>query len=534
MRVLIRCDASLAIGSGHVVRCRSLGRALSRRGAEVWFVCREQPGDLIASLAEEFSVLRLPSLPPLEPLPEAPSGRALYAAWLGCTQRRDAKDTLAALPAAGPDPLDWIVVDHYGLDRVWERRLSEDLGASQDPPPRVLVFDDLADRAHHADVLVDGNRLDPAATALYRPLVPSGCRLLLGPDHAPIDPLYARLQPLAPPRTSLRRVLVFYGGVDLANHTALALEVLSHPALAHLAVDVVLGKASPHYACVERLVEQRPFTTLHGGLASLAALVLRADLALGAAGSASWERAALALPTLVTPVADNQRQGAKALCAAGAALLAVLQEAGDPRDMLLQALLGLQSQAQLLHRMSEAARSLGDGRGLGRLLLTMAGPASGRTLRPAVLADEVLYHRWANDLEVRRQSFRSDPIPLEQHRHWFRARLQSSQALLRVLIDSEGCPLGQIRLERNAVDPARAVIGFSLDPLARGHGLAAELLQLGLAELARRWGADALAYGEVLQANVASAKAFLRAGFAEGAAPRPGVRCFSRSARATP
>jgi RimJ/RimL family protein N-acetyltransferase len=101
---------------------------------------------------------------------------------------------------------------------------------------------------------------------------------------------------------------------------------------------------------------------------------------------------------------------------------------------------------------------------------------------------------------------------------------------MRVLEDSHGLPLGQIRLERDIADPSRAVIGFSLDRLARGRGLAAPLLQLGLAELARCWGAAVVAYGEVRAENLASSKAFLRAGFQESAPPRAGVRCFVRPA----
>ena len=101
---------------------------------------------------------------------------------------------------------------------------------------------------------------------------------------------------------------------------------------------------------------------------------------------------------------------------------------------------------------------------------------------------------------------------------------------LRVLEDGDGLPLGQIRFERAAEADPRAVIGFSLDRLARGRGLASQLLQLGLQELARCWGSSCDAYGEVRADNPASCRAFLRAGFQEGHPPRPGVRCFARKA----
>jgi len=530
MRALIRCDASLAIGSGHMMRCRNLGRALQQRGAEVLFLCRERPGDLMALLAEEFGVLRLPALTFPEPCLEGLEGRDLYGVWLGCSQRQDADDCLNAIRQAESGSIDWLVVDHYGLDQTWERQICEGLSEQQGDPPKLLVLDDLADRPHQADVLVDANRLDVSACEVYRSQVPAACRVLLGPAYALLDPLYAQLQPLAPQRCSLHRVLVFFGGVDQANHTAVALKALGHPVCADLAVDVVLAAAAPHLATVAQLVQQRPHTELHCGLPSLAGLMLRADLAIGAAGTASWERAALALPTLVTPVADNQRQGAQALADAGAALLIDLQQSADPAALIVEAIRTLMKPPERLQLLSAGARSLGDGRGLARLLTTMLGPAQGLRLRPATLADENLYHAWANEPEVRRQSFNTQPIPLDQHQRWFRRRLQSPDALLRVLVDAEGLPLGQIRFERSATEPARAVIGFSLDPVARGYGLASELLCLGVAELARQWGGPVEAYGEVRVANAASARAFLRAGFVEGPPPRQGVRCFMRSA----
>lgn len=530
MRLLFRCDASLAIGSGHVMRCRNLARAVQRRGADVLFLCREQPGDLIALLAEEFGVMRLPALPGPKPDMEAREGRDLYGAWLGCSQQHDAEACLNAIRAAAAGPIDWLVVDHYGLDQAWERSSVEGLIGIQGYAPRLLVFDDLADRPHQADVLVDANRLDTSAWDAYRALIPAECRLLLGPAYAPLDPLFPQLQPLAPQRSTLRRVLVFFGGVDQANHTAVAVQALGHPEVADLAVDVVLAAAPPNHATVARLVQQRPLTQLHGWLPSLAGLMLRADLAIGAAGTASWERAALALPTLVRPVADNQRQGAQALVDAGAALLFDPQQDEDPGALLIQAIRTLMERPERLPQLSDAARALGDGRGLERIVSAMLGPAPTRRLRPATLADEGLFFVWANDPEVRRQSFNTEPIPLDQHQRWFRGRLRSPDALLRVLVDDEGLPLGQIRFERRATEPVRAVISFSLDPVARGYGLASELLQLGADELVREWGGAVEAYGEVRLANTASAKALLRNGFEEGPPPRPGVRCFSRPA----
>jgi len=302
--ILFRCDASRLIGSGHVMRCRTLARELRRLGAEITFICR-QPGDLIELLRQEFHVLGLPPLAaaasssPLE-------SRALYSSWLGCSQQQDAADCLAALEQAGINSAQWLVVDHYGLDASWEVAIRE--GLVSEPPPQLLVIDDLADRPHSCDLLLDQNFFGATTQQRYGGLVPAQCRQLLGPQYALLGPEYALLHHLVPPRTELRRVLVFFGGVDPANYTGQAIKTLMAPELAHLAVDVVLGLQCPHRQAVESLVAQRPHTTLHGPQPSLAGLIARADLAIGAGGATTWERACLGLPAITIPIATNQEQ----------------------------------------------------------------------------------------------------------------------------------------------------------------------------------------------------------------------------------
>lgn len=300
--ILFRCDASFVIGSGHVMRCRRLARELHSRGADVIFLCRRQPGDLIRLLEKDFVVLALPEQP-LVSCDEL-QGRELYSAWLGCSQEQDAAQCLEALEEVGISSDIWLVVDHYGLDTSWQSQLLMALEGYA--PTRLLVIDDLADRPHQADLLLDQNFFGSATENRYQGLVPTQCRQLLGPQYALLGPEYAQLHPMVPARSELRRVLVFFGGVDSDNLTARALETLMDPVLADLAVDVVLGSQSPHRQQVADLVAQRPFTSLHSALPSLAGLIARADLSIGAAGTTTWERLCLKLPTIVIPSAMNQ------------------------------------------------------------------------------------------------------------------------------------------------------------------------------------------------------------------------------------
>ena len=129
----------------------TLARALHERNAEVLFLCRQQPGDLIALLEKEFPELALPE----QALSSCAGlkGPDLYEAWLGCNQAQDAEDCLRALSAKGVDHADWLVVDHYGLDATWESQVQSNLNANS--MCRVLAIDDLANRPHQAELLLD-------------------------------------------------------------------------------------------------------------------------------------------------------------------------------------------------------------------------------------------------------------------------------------------------------------------------------------------------------------------------------------------
>lgn len=492
------------------MRCRTLASELQRRGASITFLCRRQPGDLIGLLEQDFSVLSLPEQTLAAYI--GLEGRDLYGAWLGCSQNHDADQCLQALTEAGITSTSWLVIDHYGLDATWEEKLLTRL--SVDHRPSLLVIDDLADRPHRADLLLDQNFFGVDTEHRYQSLVPTHCRQLLGPHYALLGPEFARLHPLLPPRSELRRVLVFFGGGDQANLTSRTLEALLDPALADLAVDVVLGCQSPHRHAVAELVARRPHTTLHGLLPSLAGLIARADLAIGASGATTWERACLGLPSLVVTIAANQLQLAQALVQAG-----YLDWLGDAATVTAD-----QIRAALLTQITElfareAGSDLTDGWGANRLAMAMLGPQGVLKLRPATAADEALLLRWANDPQVRANSFSSGLIARSGHHDWFNKGLANPNRLLLIAMAMDGCPIGQIRFDRLQTSAApngrENTIGLSLDRCTRGHRLATELVRMGLQVMQEHWGMATAAVAEVLASNAASNACFARCGFAK-------------------
>jgi UDP-2,4-diacetamido-2,4,6-trideoxy-beta-L-altropyranose hydrolase len=277
-----------------------------------------------------------------------------YAQWLGVPQAQDAAETLNALDGSPPD---WLVVDHYGLDAAWEIVLRPQVG-------RILVLDDLANRPHDCDLLLDQNYAIDAAER-YRGLVPAHARLLLGPRYALLHPAYAQYRRTLRPRDcSVRRVLVFFGGTDPYNLTGIALEALSTPTLADLAVDVVVGANNPHRERVSDQAAARPGTRVHGPRPHLADLMAAADLGLGAGGTTTWERCCLGLPTIVVSIAENQRPACEALAEDGLIVYAG-HWTGVTADALRDAITQLLRTPERLLALSTASRRSVHGEGTG-------------------------------------------------------------------------------------------------------------------------------------------------------------------------
>jgi UDP-2,4-diacetamido-2,4,6-trideoxy-beta-L-altropyranose hydrolase len=480
MQILIRADASFSIGSGHVMRCRTLARELQRRGATITFLCRRQPGDLIDLLQQDFQVLALPELSLVSH--EGLQGRSIYRAWLGCSQNQDAADCLKALVKANIRSADWLVVDHYGLDAQWEAQVVDGLAMS-----KLLVIDDLADRLHVADLLIDQNFFGAASEDRYQSLVAGSCTQLLGPQYALLSPEYALLHKLVPARTEIKRVLVFFGGVDPDNLTGRALEALQATELSELTVDVVIGWQSPHREAVERQAARRPNTRLHGPQTSLAGLIARADLAIGAGGATTLERACLGLPSLVVTIADNQLPCIQALDDCGnVQLLGTSKEVGA--DKIRQAL--------ILTLQEPWPRSTGqdlcDGWGIGRVAISLMGCQLPIQLRPATANDEALLLRWANETQMHTEGCSTRQISVDNEVILGQNIWTNINHLQLIVSDASGCPIGQIRFCRHplgsTIEPCEHHIDLSLDRCARRLLLADEVVDLAIQTMTKRWG----------------------------------------------
>lgn len=497
--IAIRVDASTQIGTGHVMRCLALAAQLGNEGATMTFISRRQPGDLCGFVRARGYAVHVLAAAPQEgdtstcPLP--------HAAWLGVPQAQDAKQTAEALKALGG--VDWLVVDHYALDAEWER-------VQPAHAKRILVIDDVADRAHDCDILLDQNlHEDPAARYANR-LPPAAVRLL-GPRYALLrDEFAAARRALRPRDGVVKRLLISFGGIDAGDLTGRVLDLLANMDIRGVSADVVIGANSPHRDELHRRYAGVEGVTLHDHVSNMARLMQDADLAIGATGSTTWERCALGLPSIVVPLADNQVSTLRALANAGAAFVA----AGEvlPADRAARAIapvldFALRAPGALRHQ-SQLALAVTDGKGAGRVARQMCLPEI--ACRKAAAADTAAIYAWRNSPEIRRSSRQPKEIDFAVHVAWFERILANPDVDL-LICELAGEPVGVLRYDRKA---EAAVVSIYLVPARLGGSWGNVVLAAGETWLRANWPGVRILHAEVRADNASSLAMFGSSGYA--------------------
>lgn len=315
MKIVFRVDASIQMGTGHVMRCLTLADALKNQGAECFFICREHPGNLINMITQIGH--HVDSLPYIEKSQQPKKNHKVddltHSCWLAATQKEDAELCVSIVESLQPD---WLIVDHYALDIRWEQELHPYC-------QQLMVIDDLADRHHDCDILLD--QTYGRVSADYKLLVPKPCQMFCGAEYALLRPEFTEWRDYSIKHRmngQLEKLLINLGGVDKDNITTQILKKLSSCSLpSSCNITVVMGVTAPWIKDVQQQAKIMPWKTqVITGINNMAELMANSDLAIGAAGSTSWERCYLGLPTIMICMAENQYLIAKDLHRLGAAI----------------------------------------------------------------------------------------------------------------------------------------------------------------------------------------------------------------------
>ena len=471
---VFRADTSAAIGGGHVMRCLALADALCEIGWECVFAGqRATAGFLKSQKWRGAEILVLDD----DPASEATS---MMQRW--------------------PEGCELLIVDHYQRDDRFER-------AFRPWARRIMVIDDLANRTHDCDLLLDQTAGRHAAD--YAPFIPPSCRLMLGAGYAMLRSEFAHARPRAVAARRrggpVCRILVAFGASDPGDATSLVLRGIAETGI-DVAIDVVLGEHAPHIAAVRRCIAGLPQTvTLHCAVSNMAELMCNATMAIGAAGTTSWERCCLGLPTVTIVTADNQKFVGAALDDAGA--IRLLGRAEDLTGTEIGAavtLLATDSVARIA--MAEQAAALCDGRGLERVILALAAPCDGLWLRLASPEDSPMLFDWQCHPDTRRFARNPAAPTRDEHDGWM-ARISLDAGIMLMIVMNGDEPVGVLRLDTVSGSLERE-ISIYVAPERYGQGIAGAALQL-----ARTIYANWTFHAEVLADNRASHALFQAAGY---------------------
>jgi len=485
MKALFRADASPAMGGGHVMRCLTLADELGRNGWTCAFAVCGQALDTVPALERSQHQVKV-----------------LMDADLFCAE---------ALCGLAPDGVDLLVIDHYGIGADYE-------STCRAVARKVLVIDDLANRAHICDVLLDqtfGRVPDE-----YTGLVPDDCRVLVGTEYALLRPQFAEWRQRSLLRrknaNSPARILVSLGMTDPDNITIEVLGCIAVNGL-QVTVDVLLGPSAPYINQVrERARDMATMVHVHVGMDDVAPLLAETDLAIGAGGSASWERCCLGVPSLVIAFAENQQRVAKELAATGAIVLADANEEMRVRS-ITQLLKTLASDPDRTYELSQRAAGICDGRGVNRLHLV---------LEPICTSDgQVVSLRRINEDDAgqllewqrhpcARQYARNPRVPgLSEHRAWFCRKMVESENYT-AIIECNDYAVGMLRLDiidpKETKDPMPSTFEVSI---LVAHNYSNKGIAYSALMYARRLFPEVRMNAYIHADNVASQRVFLKAGF---------------------
>jgi len=487
-KIAFRVDASAQISTGHFMRCLTLADELTQCGAQIRFVSRHLPeylANLLAAKGYELAMLDSAEN-------DAAFDELAHAHWLGCSQAQDAKDTIKAL---SDSVWDWLIVDHYALDSRWESRLRQ-------TAPKILAIDDIADRQHDCDILLDQNYYADMNTR-YAGKVPDHCRLLLGPRYALLREEFRQLREQVEPRTGLvHRILVFFGGMDADNCTGRAIQALIDMGVADMQVDVVIGAQHPCREAIESACLRHHFTC-HVQTNRMAELMAAADLSIGAGGGATWERCCLGLPTIAISTAENQRRQVADAASEG---LVYAPDLKYEFDLVIgRHISSLLENSCLRQLISRNAMQAVDGRGVLRVITGMG--CSGIVMRTAMADDSESLFAWRNHPAIRAVSRNSGLINWEDHSRWFASLLTDPNRVM-LIGQRDGVPIGVVRFD---IQSHRAEVSIYLVSGITGCGR--DLLHSAEMWFAQNRQDINVLHADVLGGNERSHQLFLSSGY---------------------
>ncbi len=495
MRIAFRVDASVEMGTGHMRRCISLATAILSNGGTVAFVTTERAIAAVPPTFEHFT------LPPTGALRDTAPGDPPHSAWLAKGVSDDAADTVAALADWKPD---WVITDHYGIDARWHDAVRGALSCN------MAAIDDLADRPHGVDLLIDHN-WHRDHRSKYEHLLPNHCPILGGPAYAMLGQAYA-----AAPRylfsPEVRSIGVFLGGTDHLDQTSAVLDCIKAAGFSG-AIEIATTSSNPNLSKLQARVRADENLSLLEDAPDLAAFFARHDLQVGAGGGATWERFCIGAPSLLISFALNHDSVLLPLAEQN---VAVVLPFGWSIDDLETAISQLIEDADRRQSLSVRCRELVDGQGGGRIVTALQRePALQINIRAATMDDAQIMFDWRNHPLVRSVSRDTDEIAFEDHEQWLAASMTRNDRTILLGETRAGAPIGVVRFDQLA--QGEFEVSIYIDPARAGQGIGGRLLDLAERHFAQIFDSPIDILAVTMPGNTASERLFIKGGYRSSA-----------------
>ena len=288
--LFIRVDAGIEIGDGHFLRCLTLANSLKKKFSQIIFISNQLPKHFTEKIKKNnFKISKISGYTHIQ---EEKLSNKLKTQLL----HNDLYETKKIIQKY-KNSINWLIVDHYGIDYVWEKNMRSDI-------EKIIVIDDLANRKHRCDILIDQNFYENMEKR-YTKLIPNYCEQFIGPKFTLLRPEFYKARKNLKRKKQFKRILISFGGSDPSNETKkvlLAIENLEKK----YKIDVIVGTNNHNKKQIMKLCSKISFCNFYEQVENISKYMKKADLAIGAGGTSTWERCCLGLPAIVTSLSKDQ------------------------------------------------------------------------------------------------------------------------------------------------------------------------------------------------------------------------------------
>ena len=376
MQIAFRVDCSSKIGSGHLVRCLNLARQLNKNFKKIFFLVKKSD---YFEINQKFILQNK-----CKPIIFGKDDKTFSIK----------SDVTSTLKICKKKKIDTLIVDNYQIDHSWENRVKKKI-------KKLIVIDDLANRKHNCDILIDQNYVKNLSSR-YNNLTNKNCVKLLGPKYNLLNDSFNNSKFSSDRK--VKKIFIFFSTVFKSNLYNLVTSILSKEEFKNFKINYVIGNVSKKK--IIKLKKKLPANfKLFSKQKNLHRLMKKSSFAIGSGGTNTWERINLALPSIVFCIAPNQKKICNFLDQKNIIhYLGVIKK--NSKSKLYSAIRNMIYNFKKEKDLALENKSLIDGYGTKRINFFLNKSKFNKiSFKKISSLDTDLLFMWANDKNVRQNSF---------------------------------------------------------------------------------------------------------------------------------